>query len=195
MRKSIMMICVMFALSSAYATAKPFTGNSADASTTSTTPSPPPEMAALYPRIGKWSVTVRTEPGKNSPKGGMDRGIMTMTKGPGGFSVVQDYWSRGSSGHIVGQSYAWWDASAKTYKSVWCDNMQGCVEFATAISNNSWTVELDSVSNGEKVRTMIHATMSADHNSIHEETRSSVNGSPYQTEAVSDYKRIAAAGK
>lgn len=120
---------------------------------------------------------------------------MTITKGPGGFSVVQDFWSRGTSGYVAGQSYTWWDPQAKSYKSVWCDNMQGCTEFTTVIAGNAWTVELDSEAGGDKVHTIIHATMSADHNAIHEEIANSYNGRPPQTEIVSDYKRVMVASK
>ncbi|GLQ48479.1 hypothetical protein GCM10007862_35300 [Dyella lipolytica] len=151
---------------------------------------PPPEMSALYPRIGKWNVTIRTEPGRSSPKGGIDRGVMTITKGPGGFSIVQDFWSRGTSGNVVGQSYAWWDPHAKSYKSVWCDNMQGCTEFTTVVEKNTWTVELDSEADGENVHTVIHAAMSADHNTIHEEVTNSYNHGTAETATVSDYKRV-----
>lgn len=155
----------------------------------------PPEMSALYPRVGKWNVTIRTEPGRSSPKGGVDHGVMTIVKGPGGFSIVQDFWSDGASGHVVGQSYTWWDAQAKTYKSVWCDNMQGCTEFATVLAGNSWTVELDNDAGGDKVHTTIHAVMSADHNSIHETVTNSYNGGAARTETSSDYERVVAAAK
>jgi hypothetical protein len=155
---------------------------------------PPAQMSLLYPRIGTWQVTIRTVPGKSLPSGGMDKGVATIKKGPGGFSIVQDFWSRGTSGYALGQSYTWWDVNAKAYKSVWCDNMQGCVEFTTAISGNAWTTELDGDANGEKVHTTIHATMSADHNAIHEEVANSYNGGPAKTETVSEYKRVASGG-
>jgi hypothetical protein len=129
-------------------------------------------------------------PNKSQPAGGIDKGVATIKKGPGGFSIVQDFWSRGAGGYTVGQSYTWWDDKAKAYKSVWCDNMQGCVEFTTAVDGNSWTVELDGEANGVKVHTTIRATMSADHNAIHEEVANSYNGSPAKTEAVSEYKRV-----
>jgi hypothetical protein len=152
---------------------------------------PPAQMSQVYPRIGTWQVTIRTQPGKDMPQGGVDKGVMTIKKGPGGFSIVQDFWSRGSSGNTVGQSYTWWDDKVKTYKSVWCDNQQGCTEFTTAIDGNSWTVELDGEANGEKVHTTIHATMSADHNAIHEEVASATNGGPAKVESISEYKRVA----
>ena len=69
-------------------------------------PQPPPEMSALYPRIGTWKVVIRTMPSESSPKGGVDEGVMVMKKGPGGFSIVQEFSSQGSSGNLVGQSYA-----------------------------------------------------------------------------------------
>lgn len=163
---------------------------SAVAAPTAASPQPPGEMSALYPRVGTWQVVIRTLPGASSPKGGIDRGMMTIKKGPGGFSIVQDFSSRGSSGYTVGQSYTWWDTSAKAYKSVWCDNMQGCIEFTTVLAGNSWTVELDNEANGEKIHTTIRATMSADHNAIHEEAASSHNGGPAKTETISDYKRV-----
>ena len=157
-----------------------------------TSSQPSHEMSALYPRVGTWQVVIRTEPGRSSPKGGVDKGVMTIKKGPGGFSIVQDFSSRGSSGYTVGQSYTWWDAATKTYKSVWCDNMQGCIEFTTAITGNSWMVALDSQANSDKIHTIIRATMSSDHNTIHEEVTNSYNGGPAETETVSDYKRVIA---
>jgi hypothetical protein len=152
-------------------------------------------MSLLYPRIGTWQVTIRTMPNKDLPSGGIDKGVASIKRGPGGFSIVQDFWSRGTGGYTVGQSYTWWDSNAKAYKSVWCDNAQGCVEFTTAVDGNSWTVELDGMANGVKVHTTIHATMSEDHNAIHEEVANSYNGGPAKTETVSEYKRSASDAK
>ncbi len=151
---------------------------------------PPPEMSALYPRIGTWRVVIRTLPSESLPEGGVDEGVMVMKKGPGGFSIVQEFSSQGSSGKVTGQSYAWWDAGAKAYKSVWCDNVQGCVEFTTAVAGNSWTVVLDGEANGKRVHTVIRATMSPDKDAIHEEVSNSYDGGPARTETVSDYTRV-----
>lgn len=151
---------------------------------------PKKEMNLLYPRIGTWHVTIRTEPSKVSPRGGVDKGVMTMKRGPGGFSVVQEFWSRGTSGNVKGQSYAWWDDASKAYKSVWCDNMQGCTEFVTVINGRSWSVEFNSEAEGKKVHTVIQATMSADLNAIHEEVKSSYDGGPAKLESVSEYVRV-----
>ncbi|MBE1162295.1 hypothetical protein [Dyella acidiphila] len=167
-------------------------GGGTDTSTApvATSATAPSQMSLLYPRIGTWQVVIRTVPSKSLPKGGLDKGVATIKQGPGGFSIVQDFWSRGTGGYTVGQSYTWWDANAKAYKSVWCDNMQGCVEFTTAVDGNSWTVEMDGEANGEKVHTVIRATMSKDHNAIHEEVANSYNGGPARTETVSEYRRV-----
>ena len=156
----------------------------------STKVEPKTEMNLLYPRIGTWHVTIRTEPAKSSLSKGLDKGVMTITKGPGGFSIVQEFWSRGTSGYVKGQSYTWWDDAARAYKSVWCDNTQGCTEFTTAISGRSWTVELDSKADGKKVHTVIRATRSENWGTIHEEVSSSYDGGPARLESVSEYVRV-----
>jgi hypothetical protein len=198
MPKTSAVDCVLIAVFSFIAInqASASTENTASANASpSASAAPSPEMAALYPRIGKWSVIIRTEPGKDSPKGGVDHGVMTMTKGPGGFSVVQDFRSRGFSGDVIGESYEWWDERTKVYKFVWCDNISGCVQMDSVLTGNTWTNEIDSVDHGQKVHTVIRADMSADHNSIHEEARSSYDGGPYQVQTVGDYKRISAGTK
>jgi len=184
MKKSIPFICILLMPTYVLAAAK-------EPAPAAIGAKPPAQMSLLYPRIGRWRVTIRTEPGKSLPEGGIDKGVMTIRKGPGGFSIVQDFWSRGAGGYTLGQSYTWWHGSANVYKSVWCDNMQGCVEFTTAIAGNAWTVELDGEADGKKVHTTIHATMSADHGSIHEEVASSYDGGPARTETISEYKRVA----
>lgn len=190
LKGSVACVGVLATIACLSAAAKSPEKEDAPAATTAATPQPPPEMAALYPRIGTWKVVIRTQPSESAPKGGVDEGVMVMKKGPGGFSIVQEFSSQGSSGNLVGQSYAWWDAKAKQYKSVWCDNLQGCVDFTTAVSGNSWSVELDGEANGKKVHTVIRATMSADRNTIHEEAASSYDGGPARTESISEYKRV-----
>lgn len=151
----------------------------------------PPEMGKLYRRIGKWQATIRTLPTPGSREG-VDNGIMTIEKGPGGFSIVQNFQSRGASGHVVGQSYTWWDKPSASYKSVWCDNMQGCTEFTTMVQGDSWTVELDGAADGRKVHTTIRATMSPDNKCIHEEFTNSYDGGPPVKVTVNEYRRVVA---
>ena len=155
-----------------------------------TTGKPPAEMSLLYPRIGRWEVTIRTEPSEGLPRGGIDKGMMSIEKGPGGFSIIQNFHSQGASGDLLGQSYSWWDRATKAYKSVWCDNLQGCIEFTTTINGNSWTVELDGEVNAKKVHTTIRASMSGDHNTIQEEFLNSYDGGPAKKETTSIYRRV-----
>ena len=51
-------------------------------------------------------------------------------------------------------------------------------------------MEFDGETNGKKVHTTIRATMSDDHNTIHEEFLNSYDGGPPKLETVSIYKRI-----
>lgn len=194
MKRSLTVPCALLLLASASTAAKaatpaPGMRTGAKAGTASAMPGTkvPNEMNKLYPRIGKWQAT---RPIHGSAQEGVDNGIMTIRKGPGGFSIVQDFQSHGSSGELVGQSYTWWDAHAGTYKSVWCDNMQGCTEFTTLVRGDSWTVELDGTADGKKVHTTIRATMSPDHDCIHEEFANSYDGAPPVTETVSEYRRV-----
>jgi hypothetical protein len=162
----------------------------ANAPTPPPTARPPAEMSLLDPRIGRWEATIRTEPSESRPSGGIDKGLMTIRKGPGGFSIVQEFHSKGVSGDLTGESLTWWDKARGTYRSVWCDNVQGCTEFATVLNGNSWTVELDGEANGKKVHTTIRAIMSDDHNTIHEEFLNSYDGGPAKRETVSVYRRV-----
>lgn len=77
-------------------------GKEASAATKAASAAPAAQMSLLYPRIGTWQVTIRTMPSKNLPSGGVDKGVATIKKGPGGFSIVQDFWSRGTGGYAVG---------------------------------------------------------------------------------------------
>jgi hypothetical protein len=197
MKRSSAVPCVLLLLvsaSTAVKAAAPAPGSRADsaAGTASAAARVPVEMNKLYPRIGTWQVTIRTLPGHGSLQEGVDNGLMKIEKGPGGFSIVQDFRSHGSSGEVVGQSYTWWDERAGTYKSVWCDNMQGCTEFTTLVRGDSWTVELDGMAGSRNVHTTIRATMSPDHDCIHEEFANSYDGGPPTTETVSEYRRIIA---
>lgn len=151
---------------------------------------PPAQMSALYPRIGTWNVVIRAPAGPGATKEGVDHGVVHMTKGPGGFSIVQEFSSNGSSGPVVGQSYAWWDVPTKSYRSVWCDSVQGCVTFTTVVAGNAWTVDMDSKADGKKVHTTIRATMTPDYNTIHEEAVTRTDGGSERTESISDYTRV-----
>ena len=134
---SIVMILLLLPLLLAIAMTKAGGDRRNSNSVPPTSSGPPSEMSVLYPRIGRWEATIRSQPNAELPKGGIDKGLMIVEKGPGGFSVVQNFHSTGASGDLRGQSFTWWDKETKTYKSVWCDNQQGCTAFTTVIHGNS----------------------------------------------------------
>lgn len=154
-------------------------------------PKPSPEAQKLYSMVGTWSATIKTEPGPWSPKGGSDKGSMTVKKGPGGFSVVQDFKSSGSFGPFVGHGNIWWDKNAGHYGDLWCDSMAGCTVASSQMEGDKkWTVEMNGEMQGKKVKTTINGSMSEDGNSMHEEFMQSFDGSPATKTMSIDYKRI-----
>jgi len=154
-------------------------------------PKPPAEIQKMMSMVGAWSATIKTEPGPWMPKGGTDKGSMVVKKGPGGFSVVQDFKSNGSFGPFVGHGNIWWDKSANHYGDLWCDSMAGCtMASATMEGDKKWTVDMNGEMDGKKVKTVINGTMSADNNSMHEEFMQSFDGSPATKTMSIDYKRV-----
>ena len=154
-------------------------------------PKPGPEAQHLYGMLGTWSATVKTEPGPWG-KGGTDKGSMVVTKGPGGFSVEQNFKANGSMGAFQGHGTEWWDKTAKEYKGLWCDSMGGCMTSTSKMEGDKkWTVDMQEVEmNGKKVHSTINGTMSDDGNSMHEEFMQSFGGAPATKTMTIDYKRI-----
>jgi hypothetical protein len=61
-------------------------------------PKPGKEMTDHRWMIGKWNVAETHEKSPWNPKGGTGKGVMTVTEGPGGFSHVVSYESKGPMG-------------------------------------------------------------------------------------------------
>jgi hypothetical protein len=151
---------------------------------------PSPEAQKLYSMVGTWSATVKTEPGPWAPKGSTDKGVMTVTKAPGGFGIEQNFKANGSMGPFTGHGTLWWDKHANEYKDLWCDSMAGCtISTSKMEGDKKWTVNMDGEMNGQKVHTVINGSMSDDSNSMREEFMQSFNGSPATKTMSIDYKR------
>ncbi len=78
---------------------------------------------------GNWTVTEKSNPNPMMPKGGMGKGMATMTAGPGGLSLMEKYHSSGLMGsNFIGYGTFWWDDKAQVYKGLWCDTLTpgGC---------------------------------------------------------------------
>ena len=95
----------------------------------SSTPQPPPEMQKLVNALsGTWSIHEKYEPDEWTPNGGAGQGTEVWHPGPGGFTLIEEYHSKGSAGETFGLSLTWWDARAQRYQSLWCanSNPEGC---------------------------------------------------------------------
>jgi len=154
-------------------------------------PKPPAEIQKMMPMVGTWSATIKTEPGPWLPKGGTDKGSMVVKKGPGGFSVVQDFKSNGAMGPFVGHGNIWWDKDANHYKNLWCDSMAGCTLATSKMDGDKkWTMDMPGEYQGKKMATTINGSMSDDGNSMHEEFMQSLDGAPATKTMTIDYKRV-----
>jgi hypothetical protein len=152
---------------------------------------PAAEIQKMQSMIGTWSATIKTEPGPWLPKGGTDKGTMVVKKGPGGFSIVQDFKSNGAMGPFVGHGNIWWDKNANHYGDLWCDSMAGCTLASSKMEGDKkWTVDMPGEFQGKKVKTTINGSMSDDGNSMHEDFMQSIDGSPATKTMSIDYKRV-----
>jgi len=86
-------------------------------------PHPGPEMQKLMSALtGTWSIALKSEPSHSSPQGGVGQGEETWRPGPGGLSLIEDYYSTGSEGEIRGLGVTWWDEKEQRFQVTWCDN-------------------------------------------------------------------------
>lgn len=93
-------------------------------------PAPGSEIRRLVDALsGTWSITLKIEPNASLPKGGVGKGKEVWRPGPGGLSLIEDYFSTGDEGKISGLGVAWWDNNLQRYEVTWCDggNPDGCV--------------------------------------------------------------------
>lgn len=97
-------------------------------------PKPSPEMERLTKLlVGTWRTSEKFEPSPEMgmPNGGNGTGTEVVKAGPGGFSVIADYKSRGAMGNFAGHGVTYWDAKEQAYKSFWIDSMAGQGETST----------------------------------------------------------------
>jgi hypothetical protein len=95
-------------------------------------PKPGPQIERLRQALeGTWSIKERLAPDTGSPSGATGEGRIVWRPGPGGFSVVEDYWSRQGRRKIAGLGVFWWDEAEHGYRTIWCDstNPGGCINF------------------------------------------------------------------
>jgi hypothetical protein len=87
-------------------------------------PKPAAELKPLTDMIGTWDVEESHEPSPWMPQASKGKGVATVTKGPGGLSVITEYKSTaGPLPSFHGHGISTWDANEKVYKTVWTDVM------------------------------------------------------------------------
>jgi hypothetical protein len=88
-----------------------------------------PEMKKLVESFaGRWSTTIHTYKEQWFPREAAVKGRATITAGPAGNSLHENFRSDSPEGNFAGRGAYWWDAEAKAYEGIWCDSMdpRGC---------------------------------------------------------------------
>jgi hypothetical protein len=77
--------------------------------------------------IGNWDVVATIEPNATR-KGRKDTGANRIVRGPGGRSVIENYYTDGDSGSRSALGVLWWDDKVPGYRTMFCDNADpsGC---------------------------------------------------------------------
>ena len=89
---------------------------------------PSPEIQHLIKAFsGTWSIVLKTDPNYQLPKGGTGHGEVVWRPGPGGLSLIEEYYSTGDEGELSGLGVVWWDKGVQKYQVLWCDSSApGC---------------------------------------------------------------------
>jgi hypothetical protein len=96
---------------------------------TPATAQPSPEMKKLVRALsGTWAIKATYEAADGMPPGATDKGRSVYRPGPGGMALIEEYSSHGAGGDYSGLGVMWWDDTAHSYRTTWCDNQtpDGC---------------------------------------------------------------------
>jgi hypothetical protein len=108
---------------------------------------PAPEMQRLLDAfVGDWKVSETFE--ISTSQQGQTRSGTAMFRGGPGYSLIEDYHSRGSAGSLSFLGLLWWDQSAHIYRLLTCANNDGCqlrgtVNWKGKELVNSWKEKVD----------------------------------------------------
>jgi hypothetical protein len=171
------------------------------AKSSATTPESTPQLEAakvLRALEGTWSITENLAPDATSPNGGKGEGREVWRSGPGGYSVVEEYQSRGGNRDISGLGVLWWDDAAHGFRTIWCDstNPTGCISFKHPIHWEGANLVLveDYEMKGKKF-TFKEVFGDITPQSFTQTLYGAEAGSPLKVDQVIYAKRVAAAGK
>jgi hypothetical protein len=121
-------------------------------------PKPGKEMTDHKWMVGKWSVSETHEKSPWNPAGGTGKGVMTVTEGPGGFSHIVSYESKGPMGAYSGRGVMAWNDATKVYQSTWADNATPGLMLSTCTADGKDLVcKGDAEFQGQKFQTRTRA--------------------------------------
>jgi hypothetical protein len=121
-------------------------------------PKPGKEMTDHKWMIGKWNVSETHEKSPWNPNGGTGKGVMTVVEGPGGFSHIVSYESKGPMGAYSGRGRMAWNDSSKVYQSTWADNATPGMMMSTCVAEGKDLVcKGDAEFQGQKFQTRTRA--------------------------------------
>lgn len=132
-------LCVVFALCIAAAAQDKPAGKKPSAKPAAQSggmpmPKPSPEMTKLLAAFnGNWTGTMTSEAVMGMPAS-TSSGPARFHAGPGRLSLIEDVVTTDEhGGKFAGHGVIWWDAKAKGYKAIWCDNgtPTGCADGGT----------------------------------------------------------------
>lgn len=95
-------------------------------------PKPSAQITRLLQSMeGTWLIKDELAPDKNFPKGKTGIGTIVWRRGPGGFSVIEEFRSQQGDEEVTGLGEFWWVDTANGYHTIWCDstNPGGCIDF------------------------------------------------------------------
>lgn len=87
-----------------------------------------PGPAVQSSMLGTWSLRLKYEPSAEMPNGATGRATEVWWAGPGGYSVVEEYYQNDANEHIEEFSPAWWDSQVGGQRFLYCANTapNGC---------------------------------------------------------------------
>ena len=103
---------------------------------------------------GGWATWEELAPDASSAKAKKGVGDITWRRGPGGFSLIEEYRSKQAGQEIHGLGMFWWDEAAQGYHTIWCDstNPGGCIDFKNVArwEGSNLVLQEDYEANGKK---------------------------------------------
>jgi ketosteroid isomerase-like protein len=126
-------VCVVCACSAFAQVKNEVVSSSADPPSHPQSTSPSPALKIPGPQVqnlllGSWAIKTEYAPSREMPNGGTGEGVEVWRRGPGGYSVIEEFHEKNTNGEISGFGPAWWDADLQGQRFVWCDstNPRGC---------------------------------------------------------------------